>query len=225
MTALIVIGSILLFFALILSLKGTLTVAYNGEIEMFVRVLFIKIKILPSKKKGKGPHSMSEKKAKKIKQRLEAKKEKKRLKKKQKSDKKKSAKQAPKEKKSLSEILGIISTVKSIVGVVTKRFFGHLKVKVARLKITVATGDAASTAIAYGAVSQAAMYLYELLEPLKGFTFPKENQTEITCDYLSDKSTIDIKISFSLRVWHLFHVAFGALGELIRYKIKNQNKT
>lgn len=225
MTALIVIGCILLFFVFIASLKAKITVIYDGEVALYVRVLFIKIKILPSNKKKKGPHSMSEKKAKKIKARLEAKAEKKRLKKKskqaEKQAKKDASNQQPKEKKSLSDILDIIGTVKDIVSVVVKRFFGHLRVDVAKLKINVATGDAATTALAYGAISQAAMYLFNILAPVKGFSFPKNKDTEINCDYLSDTTTVDIKISFSIRVWHVFHIAFGALGEFIKHKIKS----
>ena len=220
MTALIVIGCIILFFAFILSLKAKITVIYDGEVALYVRVLFIKIKILPSKKK-KGPHSMSEKKAKKIKAKLEAKAEKKRLKKKQKKAQKEEAKQKPKEKKSLSEILDIIGMVKDIVSVVIKRFFEHLRIDLARLKIKVATGDAATTAIAYGAISQAAMYLFTVLEPVKGFSFPDAKDAEISCDYLSDTTTVDIKISFSIRVWHVFHVAFGALKEFIKHKVRS----
>ena len=225
MTALIVIGCIILFFALILSLKAKITVVYDGEVALFGKVLFIKIKILPKKKK-KGPHSMSEKKAHKIKQKLLEKQKKKKLKQQQKKQEKEAKKHdkehGVKEKKSLSDILDIIGMVKNIVSVVIKRFFKHLRVDVARLKIKIATGDAATTALAYGAVSQAAMYLFTVLAPVKGFSFPKEKDTDISCDYLSDTTTIDIKISFSIRVWHVFHIGFGALGEFIKHKIKAQ---
>ena len=80
MTALIVIGSILLFFALILSLRAKITVEYNGEVALTLRVLLFNIKILPRKKKRAGPHSMSPKKAEKIKKKLQAKQEKRRKK-------------------------------------------------------------------------------------------------------------------------------------------------
>lgn len=223
MTALIVIGCIILFFVLILSLKATVTVEYKDEVALYVKVLFIKIKILPSKKKKSGPHSMSEKKAKKIKAKLLAKEEKKKEKKKQKKAEKLAEKHKNKKKKSLSDILDIIGLVKDILTKVIKIFFGHLKVKVARLKIKVATGDAASTAIAYGLISQAAMYLFTLLSPLDGFTFPKEKDTDIVCDYLSDEMEIDVKISLSIRVWHVFHVGFGALGTFIKHKLKKSN--
>ena len=81
MPALITVGCILLFFAFILSLKAKITVEYNDEVTLYVRVLFIKIKILPKKRRKNGPHSMSERKAAAIKKRLIKKAEKKRLKK------------------------------------------------------------------------------------------------------------------------------------------------
>ena len=225
MTALIVIGSIILFFVFIASLKTKITVIYDGEVALYARVLFVKVKIYPKKESKRGPHSMSEKKAKRIKERLRAKEEKKRLKKQQKKAQKLAEKHGAKQKKSLSEVMDIIGTVKSIVSVVVGRFFKHLRVDVARLKINVATGDAATTALAYGAISQAAMYLYAVLEPVKGFSLPSEKNTDITCDYLSDSTTVDIKISFSLRVWHVFHIGFGALVELIRQKMKSMKNT
>ena len=55
MTALIVIGCILLFFIFLLSLKAKITVAYAGDVSLRVKVLFFNIRILPSKKKKKGP--------------------------------------------------------------------------------------------------------------------------------------------------------------------------
>ena len=222
MTALIVLGCIVLFFVFILSLKATVTIEYRDEVVLYVRVLFIRIRILPSKKKKNGPHSMSAKKAKKLKDKLEAKKEKKRQKKKQKKAEKFADKHGQKKKKSLSDILDIISLVKDLAAKVIKIFFGHLKVKVARLKIKVATGDAADTAIAYGLISQAAMYLFTLLSPLDGLSFPRDKDTEIVCDYLSDEMEIDVKISFSIRVWHVLHVGFGALGTLIKHKLKDK---
>ena len=66
MTAWIIIGIILLFFVFLLSLKATVTIAYAGEVQLFLRVLCFKIKLVPAKKK-KYPQSMSAKKAKKIK--------------------------------------------------------------------------------------------------------------------------------------------------------------
>ena len=167
---------------------------------------------------------MSEKKEKKIKDKLQEKAKKKALKKKQKKEQKEQEKLHPKQKKSLSDILGIISMVKDLVSKVIKTFFKHLKIDLARCHITVATGDAATTAIAYGAICDASLHLFKLLENVKGFELPEAQDFSIDTDFLGDSTQLDIKISFSLRVWHVFHVAFAALGALISNILKGNFK-
>ena len=216
MTGWIVLGCILLFFVFLLSLKATITIRYSDEITLFVRVLFFKIKILPKKEKKKGPRSMSPAKAKKIRQKLLKKEQAKREKKAQKAIQKKQA--PPKPKKSVAEILDLIALVRKLVAAVVKRFFKRLRIDVARLKIKIATGDAASTAIAYGAVTQSINVLLPLLEPIKNFGLPKTTEIDIQPDFLSEDSEIDIRLSFSLRVWHVFDVAFSALSAFLKHK-------
>ena len=227
MTALIIIGGIILFFALLLSLSLKITVAYRDELSLVFKVLFIRIRILPKKDKRRGPHSMSKRRAAKIKQRLEKKAAKKRAKKEAKKKEKAILAEggAKKEKRSVSEILDIISMVKEIVGTVIKKFFGHLKIDAARIKIKVATGDAASTAIAYGAVSQSVNLLLPVLEDVKNFKLPRESQFDISADFLSDKPEIDIKLTFSVRLWHIFDIAFAALGKFIKRKAAGATDT
>ena len=222
MTALIILGCILLFFIFLLSLKFKIIISYSEEIALTVRVLGIKIRILPAKKK-KGPHSMSAKKAEKIKKKLRKKKLKKNEAARQKAAKKEDEKQnkTEKPKKSLSEILYIIDLVKALAAKVIKTFFKHLRVDIARLKIIVATGDAASTAVAYGAVTSAINLLFPILEEVKNFSLPKDTDIDVSADFLSDGMTADIELGFSLRIWHLFAVAFGALFKFIGYLIKN----
>ena len=229
MPALAVLGIIVLFFAFILTLKATVTIAYCGEVSLFVKVLFLKIKILPAKKK-KYPKSMSAKKARKIKEKQKKKDAKKRLKKEEKKQEKEEKKKAvasgkaQKEKKSAGEILDLITLVAELVRAVVGTFFGHLKIKIARIRLTIATGDAASTAIAYGAVTQAINVLFPILDQIKTLKTPQNKDIDIRADFCSDESEIDIKISFSLRVWHLFHVAFAALGKLIKYFFKSAKR-
>ena len=167
---------------------------------------------------------MSAKKAEKIKKKLEKKAEKKRLKaeekKRKKQAKKELAENEPKKKKSLSEILDVIRMITDTAKKSATTFFGHLRVDVARLHVNVATGDAATTAIAYGAISEAAFYLFEILEPLDGMSMPAKKDVSINADFLSDSFTADIKISLSIRVWHVFHTAFAALGKLIKHLVK-----
>ena len=234
MTGPIIFGCILLFFIFILSVSVKITVAYSSQLELSVKILCFKIKILPKKEKKKGPHSMSKRKAEKIKAKLLKKEQKKAEKKKAKAEKKRIAKETPKtetekEKKSLSEILDIIAMVRSIIATVVKKFFGHLKIDIARIKIKLATGDAANTAIAYGAVTQSINLLFPILERIKNFKLPKNTDISVDADFLSESSDIDVCVSFSLRPWHLFHVAFAALftfiKSLVKSKIKNAQKS
>lgn len=215
MLALIIIGCIILFFAFILSLKAKITIEYSGELSVFLQVLFIKIKLYPKRDKKSGPHSMSKKRAARIKKKAEQKKpifSIKILRKKQKTDT-----TVVHGKTTLSELLDTINTVKDIVGEIAKTFFGHLRIDLARLHITVASDDAATTAIYYGLVCDALTHLLPVLESTKGFKTPKAQDISVRADYLSEHITADVKISMSLRVWHVLHTLITAIKKVMPF--------
>ena len=222
MTALIVIGCILLFLIFLLSIKVKIIVSYSEEIALTVRVLGINVRILPAKKK-KGAHRMSAKKAQKIKKKLRDKRLKKNEAARKKSAQKEESKlqKAEKPKKSLAEILYAIKLIRAIASKVIKKLFKHLRIDIARLKIVVATEDAASTAVAYGAITQSINLLFPILEQVKNFSLPKDTDIDVHVDYLSDSMQADIKLGFAIRVWHLFDIALGALFTFIGHLIKN----
>lgn len=182
-------------------------------------MLFLKIKILPSKKgkKGKG---MSAKQAQKIRKKLRKKAEKKRLSAEEKA-KAKEAKKASGEKKSISQIMSDVNMISSIAIAVIKKFFGHLRIRVARVRMVIGTGDAATTAIAYGAVTQSLNILLPALESVKNFERLKKAEFDVRADFAAEESITDIKISFSIRVWQVFSVGFAALTSFIKHKLKN----
>ncbi len=222
MTAIYVIGIILLCIAGIGALRARVTIAYSEDLSLTLRVLFFKIRILPAKEKKAGPHSMSASKAKKIREKAakkEAKKRKAAAEKQRKKEEKK-AQKTDKPKKSMGEILDIVKLITDIVKVFVGRFFKHLRIDVARLKIKVATGDAATTAIAYGALTQALNLLLPLLESVKTLDLPKSKELDVQADFTAEAPEVDIEISFSLRVWHLFHMIFGATGKAIKFVFK-----
>ena len=166
---------------------------------------------------------MSAKKAEKIKKKLRAK----RLKKNEAARKKASKKEeeklqkGEKPKKSLSEILYTIGLVRALAAKVIKKFFKHLRIDIVKLKIVVATEDAASTAVAYGAITQAINLIFPVLEKVKNFSLPKGSDIDVSIDYLSDTVRADIKLGFAIRVWHLFDIALGALFTFIGHLIKH----
>ena len=225
MTGLWIFLGIVLFFTFLLSLKATVTICYSDEVVLYVKVLFVKIPILPKKKKY-WKSSMSAKKAKKIREARKKKAEKQKIAKQEKAVKKEQKKKekATKPKKSMAEILDLVQLVCRLVTAVIRRFFRHLRIDVARLKVKVATGDAATTAIAYGAATQAINVIFPLLEGIRTLSLPKDADLSVEADFLSDTPELDVMFSFSLRVWHLFSVAFSALGAFLKHQFSKKKR-
>lgn len=227
MTGLIIFASILLFLVLLLSIKARIILEYRDAPTLEIRIMgLFRIRLLPKKEKKSGPHSMSRRKAerilRKMKQKAAKKAEKerqKRLEKQKKKEQKKSDKKNGIKKKSplsISDILELISIATAVLKALLGTFFRHLRVRVVRLRVTVATGDAATTAIGYGAVTQALDILYPYLEQIPGFRIPDRSDIRVDIDYLKESPEIDMRMEFSLRVWHLFAVLFRTLGRAIK---------
>lgn len=216
-TALIIMSAIAAIIIFIAFLKATLTISYSDEVKLFVKVLIFNINILPKKDK-KGPHSMSAKKSEKIRAKLNKKAEKERIsaeeKKKQKAERKSS-------KKSLGETISNIKMFASLGILVIEKFFKHLRIKLARIKIVVASEDAATTAVAYGAITQSINVLFPALESVKNFQNLKNTDIDVRADFTKDSPEIDVKLSFSIRVWQVFDIAISALVSFIKHKFSD----
>ena len=135
----------------------------------------------------------------------------------EKAEKAELKKQGKVKKKPLGETISLIlALVKTAVG----RFAKHLRVRVARLHINVATGDAASTAILYGTVAQSAAYIAALLDSTKTLKNAARADVDIHADYLSEKTTADIEIGFSLRVWQVIDILIRTGITFIKKEIR-----
>lgn len=239
--ALIIIAAIIVLgvalFATTLSLRGVLTIAYNGELSVDYRVLFFKIPFYPlpkSKERKRRRQHMSVRAAERIKRRQKKKEErlqklrsffkseKKEPEKKPSEEKKPATKASPLTKEQLKDALtdavDIVAALTEIISVVVKRFTHHLRIKVARFKIKIATEDAALTAVTYGSVSQIINVLLPILSTVKNFDLPKRKDFDVSADFSTTKTEIDVKVSFTLRVWHLADIGlrslFGGFGKL-----------
>ncbi|MGM9636507.1 MAG: DUF2953 domain-containing protein [Eubacteriales bacterium] len=237
MTALIVIGCILLFFWLVGMLRANLILIYDGQLVLSLRVLFLNIRLVPGKKKIPNPEhyspgkyrKMLAKKAKKE-QKKQANAQKKLEKKKQSEAKKKTA--APqnmparkKPQKSVADILDLVWQILEMVKGLVRSFGKHFRIEAVRLKITVAGEDAAKTAIMYGMVCQGVAYLIEILSTVTNFKAKHRENISVEADFLSEKSTADLHLIFRLRVWHLFAMVFAALGGFIRKRFFDPEKS
>jgi hypothetical protein len=200
-------------------LRAVLTLSYKEELSLTLKVLFVGIRILPKKDKRKKIRSMSRRKAKRIRAKLAKEAEKKRLKA---QEKKQEA--SSKKKRSLKDILDTVDFALSLIKTALGHVFGHISVRVARFKITVGTPDPVSTALAYGALSQVLSYIATLLESNKRIKGLKRADISLESDFLSETFTADIKLSFSLRVWQLIHIAAATLLKAVKKNVKKQNE-
>ena len=221
--ALYIIGGILLFFAFIASLRAEVLIAYSDDLALTVRVLGIPIRILPKKKKKVKISAYSKKNrakyeaAEKEKALKKAKKKKEKKKKKDEAKAKEKADKAAGKVKPKKPIGDIIDMIKDLVAVAVGRFAKHLRIRVARLHIGVATGDAASTAILYGAIAPAVACIAALLDSTSTLRHPARSDVDIHADYLSEKMQIDIEIGFSICVWQVFDILFRTGFRLVKH--------
>ena len=183
--------AILAVICLVLALRVNINIRYENELTVYLRVLFVRIKLLPQKSKKFN--------AKKYEEKLQKNQDKPSVKLKEKSV-------ADKEKAELGETISIITDT---VKVFFKTFSKQLHVKLAKIHIIVATPDAAKTAILYGAVSGAAACLLELLDEITNLDRIKERSIIIEPDFLAQKSEMIINITLSISI-------LGALLTLIK---------
>jgi len=213
-----IIGALVVLLTLLLFLKVSLIIRYDEGAKLTLKVLFVRKRLYPKEKKKHRKKSMSAKKAQRIKDKLN----KKKAKKKEKNQEKKGS--GEKEKTSASNILDTVATVSILVRELVSKFTKHLKIQIAKIHIKIATGDAAHTAIAYGALTQSINVLFPLLEDVKNFDMPKNRDIDISPDFLSDESEIGLKLVFSLRVWQILLTAMSVLKRLTIYSIKKLEK-
>ncbi len=221
MTALIVVLAIALFLILLLSVNIRIRLLYSGELVGVLRVLFFKFRLFPEKAPKK---SLTVKQLRRLEKKEEKKKQKKAAKKKKKgnSTTEKNVKKE-KKKRTFSDIRELISEISEIALHFVKRFFPKLHVDIHKLNLTVATNDAAKTALTYGAVCQSVSYLIALLEENSKLKI-KPRAIDVNTDYTKEKFDADIDIELYLRLGNIISLGFSTLTKYIKQQAKKGGK-
>lgn len=115
----------------------------------------------------------------------------------------------------VKEVFGLLSAVFSCVGKTLKR----LKIKRFVLDIVVASDDAASTAISYGAVCSAVYPVLTLLSTAVGV---KLKNVSITADFNATNPDFKLSADISVALIFLLVSAFGILKEYNNFKTRNE---
>ena len=214
MIALWILLGIFALLALLLSLKLCFHIEYREELAVTVRVLGIPISLYPRKQKRVDPSDYSlralGKKRKKA-ARKAAKKKRKR------QDTTESSTRKPKEP------TGVLTFLRRFLRIVLEKTFGYLRVRVERIRVTVATGDPASTAILFGAINASVIYLLEMLDRFGKFDGKRTAELSVKPDFTATQTKMDIHLVLSLRIWHVFAILFRVFLTHLENK-KQENK-
>jgi len=205
MTALCIIGGVLLFFVWLFTRKLHIGAGFADNPFLYVRILFLKLKLPPEKAahtEGNPKEQTTEKGRKK-----KAKKEK---------------EKAALPKKAVGEYITIFTdALKELVHKLKKYLFLEKYI----IKADIGTDDAAKTATLYGAASNAAAQLWMLVCSLKRRTRnPKLIYTEIKPDFIAEQTDFYADIELSIRLWQILSLGMTALGVYKKLKSDSEVK-
>lgn len=190
MTGLYIFLGIIAFFVLILSIRITVNGEFFNEFKLNVKWLFLKIDILPAKKKDKP------------------KKEKTPKEKKPKSEETTPAEETPSEKKEnifvkfyhnqgFEGVIELINNLGKSLGKLMHSFKKHIVLRELYLWMTVTGGcDAAETALEYGRVCQK---VFPAMSFICTNLTVKKYDVEIQPDFLGSKNKAEFAFSVSVR--------------------------
>ena len=220
MKTLTVFAFIILGFYLIGCIRPHVIISMKKYMNVYVKIFFIKFRVstsqkfdppdeeldLPKKKKKEKPP-----KPEKPKPTKEEKEEKK--KKKPKKDKKMPKKPIP--LKIGIDVVKILATVRNVLGAIFVKLFRYFRVRVKNFHITVASEDAATTAMLYGAICGYGDAIMAILEKALDFKIEKGAKVGASCDYLSDEMKLDVEVDISISLGGLFRYVFGIVGSAL----------
>lgn len=198
--ALYIILGIVLLISAILAMRVGINILHEDDLRIYLKILFVRIQLYPEKK-GSARRN-----------------------KKQKKDKK-SAEVTLKpidKAKTKPTILDKVNLVKDVLTVLFQAFPKHLHVKLAKLHISVATGDAAQTAILYGAVSGVVACIVELIDSFTKMDKLKRKAISVEPNFLGENSEARINISLYITVFGGVVTLAKMLIKYIKTKIANK---
>lgn len=192
MIALYIIGGIFVFFFLLMFVRLSVMASYlEDDLQVKLKILFIKLTIYPFKEEKKV--------------------EKHKVVKKEPSKPKKEPKPVP----PINETLLLL---KDFVIEVVGKFGKYIKLEEYRIKLLVATEDPARTGVLYGLVSGILANISVFIERIKRRTKKKGRIfTEVKPDFISEKPEIFISVALSMRLWQFFSVGITASKGFLKY--------
>ena len=205
MTTLYIIGGILLFILLILMIPISFHFKYEGEPRLFLRYLFIKIRLVPPKEKDNKPHQQE-------------KEEKKPQEKKPKNEK--SPLKVLYEKQGLDRLIDIAKESASIVKDTSKGILRHTVIKRFKIDLVIVGDDAADTALKYG---YACAGIYPAISIIDSNIKLKRKEIDITPGFNETEMKIIVESKVNIRPLFFLGTAISAAIKGIKLILKIKN--
>lgn len=217
MIALYIALAALALLVILLALPIRFVITCREGVTLKLRILCFGLTLFPKSEETVRPQRYTVKFLKKKQRRAEKKAQRRALKKAKKAAAKKAVQPQDKQKAplSLKEKLVLVRVLSAALLKKTKK---HLTLTAARLHVRVATGDAATTAILYGAVSASLSYLLLALDRATRLR-AKPRDVSVTADYLAERSSADIKLVFTMRVGGAIALALSLAVAFVRSKL------
>ena len=226
--------SILALFVLLFTVRAKISLVYNDELILKVKILGFTLFEIPEKprkyrlrdytpkkiaKRGDGNKvttwrgklwNKSKQFTSKISEKLFGK-----SKLFKKKDKKKKKQKEEKKKTKLPPFSDMTELFFRIISLFFGKFFKRLHIKVAKIRIAVGSGDAATTALLYCAVCSALNPVLVVLDNHSNLHGMKKADICITPDYLREDIDFDVDLGFSICIMGLVGVLLRVLISLL----------
>lgn len=208
MIFLICLCAVILLILVLLLLPISLTAKYDGTLTIYARYLFIKYALYPEDDSVRlsdyTPRKIRKKRKKaKERRRLEA-----RLSAEQRERlRQKEAEEAKKKEEDEDKLKKIIRYLRLFLYVMRNTY---RRIRVRKFRITVATDDAARTAILYGVTSQAVAYLLAITQSYIKYKVD-EDAVDVIADFSVSRPSADIHLTFYSTPLHLLLLALRSI--------------
>lgn len=200
------IAALILLIGTILLLPVKIGVEYKEDLRLSASLLGLSLWEYPKRKRKVNLSRYSNKAIAKRKQRLQKKRLRMAEEQKKQLQKNKDGQAAPNKPKQPTTIVDDLQLILKQLSIILSRGIKHVRVEVRRFLISVATDDAAQTAILFGAVNQAAMALLAFLDQVDKLKQTRRSRISVTADFASQKSRADIQIILTLRLWQIWDI-------------------
>lgn len=225
MTALWILCGVLLFLALILFTPIGVELLYDGEITVSVRALCFRYRVMPKKQKKINLRKFSKKRYEKMLAKEKKKAEKKAAKKAKKAASAKEDEQAEAkegEKGGKSKLVSDLWSMRSLIVRTIRSFIGRIRTERMRVRLLIGSDNAAKSALIYGAASNVAVDLQEILRTQTNLR--RECEIAIGVDFTSEKTIAEAEIRLAVTVAGVIATAFGFIVGFLKQKIRQDKK-